>query len=128
MEHRIDARIDQRAKAKDWKPGVIIGGILAIAGMLITAAAVYQLQVTGDERRALSQSARSVAKPALPAPTPEQLQAREELARLQLERDLARAAAWRARVDAESGPDQVRCYSGTRLVKRDGAWTDAGRC
>lgn len=125
MEQRMAGRIDQQgSKVREWKPGVVIGGLLALAGLIVTIGAAYQLQVTGEERRA------QVVSPApATAPTPEQLEARRAVAELQLERDRVNAALWRARVDAEAEKGAtVRCYNGVRMIKRGNAWSNEGRC
>lgn len=127
MDNRIGTRIDvQPRKGRDWKPGVVIGGLLALAGAIVTIAAAYQLQITAETRRAAQ-----IAPPA-PATTPNaRQQAQEELAQLRLERDKARAAAWRARVDADTraaNDPHVRCYSGVRMIKERGEWRNAGSC
>lgn len=127
MEHRLEQRIDvQPRKSRDWRLAVIGGGILAFAGMLVTIGAVYQLQVTGDARRG----------PTLERPAPQldpELEARRAAAKRELEavraeRDRAAAKAWRDRVDRDSVADEIRCYSGVRMVRHGSEWMNAGRC
>ena len=116
MERRV-------RREKDWMPGVVIGGLLAAAGFLVTAAAAYQLQVTGDSR-----AAAAVAVSDMRSTSQETAAAREELAGIRLERDRAIAKEWRERVDREMGAEKVRCYSGTRLVLINGEWINHGTC
>lgn len=127
MEHRLEERIDaQPRKSRDWRLAVVGGGLLALAGMLVTIGAVYQLQLTGAARRAA----------ALERPEPSidpQLEARRAAARRELEeiraqRDRAAAQEWRDRVDRDSGADEIRCYGGVRMVRHGSEWMNAGSC